>query len=179
MERFKEFDKITLPDNRNNYYVMINRETGEQSKFGLEDLYNQIKLIELRDSVPEDIRSQFNIARNISLYSWFCYPFHNVADMKTFSTLEMALRNRLGKKDNFFNLIDMAVKQGLIKNKHFRHRKEYLTNSESTSYVEQLPKFISHFRNDYAHGSTMLLDISIMNLCVCADFINQLFNKDL
>ncbi|MGA2092660.1 MAG: hypothetical protein ABSH16_04535 [Sedimentisphaerales bacterium] len=177
MERLKEFDKITLPDSRNNHYVLTNCKTGEQRKYGLEDHYNQIKSIELRDSVPEDIRSQFNIARNISLYSWFCYPFHNIADMKSFSTLEMALRVRLGKKDNFHNMIEMAVKQGLIKDKHFRHRKEYGTNSESTTYVEQLPDIISRFRNDYAHGSNTLDDLSIINLCVCADFINQLFNK--
>jgi hypothetical protein len=165
MEELKKLEEITLPDSRNTHYVLINRQTGQQRKYRLEDLH---------------VRSQFNVARNISLYSWFCYPFHNIADMKTFSTLEMALRVKLKKQNtrtSLFHLIGISVKQGLIKDKHFSHIRAKLTNLESTCYVESLPKLISSLRNNWAHGSTMLYDASAMNLRICADFINQIFDK--
>ena len=100
--------------------------------------------------------------------------------MKTFSTLEMALRLKLKKQDtrtSLFHLIEMSVKQGLIKDKHFSHIRKQLTDLESTSYVENLSKRIALFRNDRAHGSTMLYPGAIMNLHICADFINQIFDK--
>ena len=177
MEELKKLEEITLPDSRNTHYVLINRQTGQQRKYRLEDLHGVVKSIELNEDVPEDVRSQFNVARNISLYSWFCYPFHNIADMKTFSTLEMALRVKLKKQNtrtSLFHLIGISVKQGLIKDKHFSHIRAKLTNLESTCYVESLPKLISSLRNNWAHGSTMLYDASAMNL---ADFINQIFDK--
>ena len=180
MEELKKLEEITLPDSRNTHYVLINQQTGQQRKYCLQDLYDVVKSIEIRDDVPEDVRSQFNVARNISLYSWFCYSFHNVADMKIFSTLEMALRIKLCREDSrdgLFNLIEMSVKRGLIKDRHFSHIRAQLTNLESSSYVENLPKLIAYFRNDGAHGSTMLYDGAIMNLRICADFINQIFDK--
>ena len=145
MEQLKKLEEINLPDRRSDSFVICNQQTGQQRKYQLEDLYREVKSIELNECVPEDVRSQFNVARNTALYSWFCYPFHNVADMKTFSTLEMALRLKLKKQDtrtSLFHLIEMSVKQGLIKDKHFSHIRKQLTDLESTSYVENLSKRI-------------------------------------
>jgi len=180
MEELKKIEEITLPDRRNNHIVVINPQTGQQRNCQFEDIYRQVKSIELNETVPENVRSQFNVARNIALYSWFCYPFHMVSELKTFSTLEMALKIKLKQENNdsigLFDLIVMSVKRNLIKDKHFSHIREHLTDPESTSYVEQLPELISNFRNDYAHGSMTLYDGPIMNLRICADFINQIFD---
>jgi hypothetical protein len=178
MEQLKKFEDITQPDRRNNHLVVLNLEGG-QKKYGLEDLYQEVNSISLNEEVPEDIRSQFNVARNLALYTWFCYPFHNIADMKAFSTLEMSLKIRIDdpKVRGLCKLIKKAIDKGLIKDRHFSHIKGQVTNPESICYVEQLPEIIPDLRNDVAHGSTMLYPSSIMNLRICADFINQLFNK--
>lgn len=47
-----------------------------------------VAIITLSDSVPKEIVSQFNIARNLAVYSWFSYSFHQVSEMKAFSAVE-------------------------------------------------------------------------------------------
>ena len=42
------------------------------------------------------MRQLFETAKNVSLYSWFVYRFHQVAEQVAFSALEMALRERSG-----------------------------------------------------------------------------------
>jgi len=181
MEEVKRLEEITLPDNRNSYFKIINRETGHQREYRLEDLYEEIKSLELHDAVPDDVRSQFNVARNLSLYTWFSYSFHSVSVFKAFSTLEMALRIRLGesKKGTYLKaLIKDAVKRGLIKDRYFSHIKENIVDPQSTSYVEGLEDALAGLRNIDAHGSTMLGPWSVINLRICADFINRLFGKN-
>jgi len=181
MEEFKKFKEITSPDNRNIYFVIINQQTGKRREYGLEDLYEQIKLIELHDVVPEDIRSQFNVARNLSLYTWFCYSFHNVSTLKAYSTVEMALRIRLDKPEkdrpSLMKMMREAINRGLIKDKYFGHIMEQSLASQSKPFVEVLPDAIAYLRNLNAHGSTTLGPWSVMVLRICADIINQLFDK--
>jgi hypothetical protein len=90
----------------------------------------------------------------------------------------MALRIKFDKnKVGLKRLLIEAVKSGLIKDRGFRNVKNSLKNPESTQYVEQLPELIPRFRNELAHGSTMLNDSVFFNLQICADFINQLFTE--
>ena len=92
METLKKFEEINLPDRRNKYYVIINRESGEKRNLELKDFYFEIESIKINDEAPEQIRSQFNIARNLAIYTWFCYPFHQISEMKAFSTVDYALK---------------------------------------------------------------------------------------
>ncbi len=178
MEKPKKFEEITLPDVRNTCYVIINRESGEKRGLSLEDIYKAVESVELHEDVPDDVRSQFNVARNLAIYTWFCYSFHQVSELKAFSTLELALKIKFGKdKGGFKALLKEAVKSGLIKDKGFRNIREALKDADSTSYVDKLPELMPRFRNDLAHGSTMLHAGSFINLQICADFINQLFSK--
>jgi len=181
MEEFKKFEEITLPDNRNTYFVIINQQTGERREYGLKDLYEEIKLTELHEVVPEDIRSQFNVARNLSLYTWFCYSFHNVSTLKTYSTVEMALRIRLDKPEkdrpSLWKMMKEAINKGLIKDRHFGHIMEQSLDGQPKPFVEDLPDAIAYLRNLEAHGSTALGPWSLMVLRICADIINQLFDK--
>ncbi len=180
MEELKKLEYIILPDSRNSSFVLLNRQTGQQRKYCLEDLYREVESTELHGYVPEEVRSQFNVARNLAIYTWFCYSFHNVSILKAFSTVEMALRIRLGKSDTregLRKLIKNAVDAGLIKDGHFSHIKGKITDPESTSYVESLPDVMARLRNVDAHGSTNLYPGSVLNLRICADFINQIFGK--
>lgn len=181
MEELKKLEEITLPDNRNTFFVIINQQTGQRREYGVEDLYREIKLIELHKVVPEDIRSQFNVARNLSLYTWYCYSFHNVSTLKAYSTVEMALRIRLDKheedKTPLRKMMREAVDKGLIKDRHFGHIMEQSVDSQSKPFIEILPDAIAYLRNLDAHGSTALGPWSVMILRICADIINQLFDK--
>ena len=44
--------------------------------------------------MPNEVSQLFETAKNISLYSWFVYRFHQVAELISYSALEMALRER-------------------------------------------------------------------------------------
>ena len=181
MEKLKKLEEVTLPDNRNTFFVIINQQTGERREYGVEDLYGEIKLIELHEVAPEDIRSQFNVARNLSLYTWFCYSFHNVSTLKAYSTVEMALRIRLDKpekdKTSLRKMMREAVDKGLIKDRHVGHIMEQSLDSQSKPFVEVLPDAIAYLRNLDAHGSTAHVPWSVIVLRICADIINQLFDK--
>ena len=178
MEKFKKLGDIDHPDMRNTLWVVVNQETGQQRKLNLSDIYKSVELIDLGERVPDDVRSQFNVAKNLAIYTWYCYSFHQISELKAFSTLEMALRRKFGKDEQQLGLkklLEMAVESGLIKDRGFSHISETLKNPDSTAYTEQLPDLIPKFRNNLAHGSCTLHPYSVFNLQICADFINQLF----
>lgn len=175
MEEFKNLTDLVNPDQRNQFLVLSNKVTGDQRSLSLEDVYSSIESIRLIDSVPDEIVSQFNVAKNLSVYSWFCYSFHQVADLKAFSATECALRSSLGKEDDTLKkLLKTAVDKGLLNDENFSHLKELETGG---AWVRELPEVLRELRNKLAHGSSNLYPGSSTNLRICADIINQLFSK--
>lgn len=73
MEQFIAFKQILEPDSRNLHFVVENSTTGNQRSMTIGDVYHAVEGITLREEVPDDIRSQFNIAKNLAIYSWFSY----------------------------------------------------------------------------------------------------------
>ncbi|MDP3298033.1 MAG: hypothetical protein Q8N09_10700 [Thermodesulfovibrionia bacterium] len=179
MEKFKALDQIYQADARSLYFSIVDRETGEYRPLELKDIYETVASVELSPSVPEDVRSQFNVAKNLAVYTWFSYSFHQISELKAFSTLEMALKLKFGKgKNSFKDLIKKSIASGLIKDKGFSLITETLEDEDSMEYSKALPDVIPYLRNELAHGSTMLHPGSITNLAICADFINQLFQNE-
>jgi len=175
MEEFTKLNEIFEPDDRNLHYVITNQETGETRYLTFKDTYEKIKGIELDYVVPDKIKSQFNIAKNLAVYSWYEYSFHQISEMKAFSTTEDALKCVLGKNSKgFCSLLKKAVNMGLIKDSGFYHILEP-DDPESIEYSQKLPKLISNFRNNLAHGGTTLYPSAIHNLLICRDVINQLY----
>ena len=95
--------------------------------------------INLHESVPDDIRIQFETTKNLYLYAWFVYRFYPVAKHHAYTCLELALRQRFeaellaaGDKKREFGpglkrLLEYAVKNGYLKNEDFelwRHHTE-------------------------------------------------------
>lgn len=79
----KPLEKICDPDER------------QKASFGtLEELHSALADIEVCEGAPLDVRQLFETAKNLSLYSWFVYRFHQVAELVSFAALEMALRER-------------------------------------------------------------------------------------
>jgi len=71
------------------------REGGWVRSITQQDRHEFIAAYDLNPAVPEDIRVQFDTARNLYLYAWNVYRFHVVAEHQALSTLELALRTRL------------------------------------------------------------------------------------
>jgi hypothetical protein len=65
----------------------------------LSDIHSVLTEIVLHNRVPSNVRQLFETAKNVSLYSWFAYRFHQVSEMVAFSALEMALRERTGNAE--------------------------------------------------------------------------------
>lgn len=54
-----------------------------------------LSTLALDEAVPEHVRTHFETAKNVLLYSWCVYRFHMVAELYALSTLEFAFRERL------------------------------------------------------------------------------------
>lgn len=179
METLKKLEELGNPDERNLRYIQVNYTTGEQRTLEIKDIYSAVERVKLSAKVPEKIQSQFNVAKNLAIYSWFAYSFHQISDMKAFSTVEMALRDRLGEhRYSFKGLIKKAVNLGLINDSGFHHIEES-KNVTTNEYSAKLPEIMPYLRNSLAQGSTTLHPGSAGNLAICADFINQLYENEL
>lgn len=174
MEELKSFATLLAPDERWAYFGQRNTSTNEVTPVALNDRYQSIAEISLSTAAPEDVKSQFNIALMLGVYAWLYYPFHQVAELKAFSTVEMALRLRFPEARGSLNkLLLSAVENGAIVDKGFSHIEAY--DEDTTRYAKQLPSVVAALRNELAHGSAMLNPGSLFTLRNCAEIINQLF----
>ncbi|HKO98126.1 MAG TPA: hypothetical protein VJU86_14105 [Pyrinomonadaceae bacterium] len=98
MEQLKALEEVCQPDVRYRNRVDLDLTTGAVSETTIQSLYSVIEPIRLNKKVPEELRNHFEVAGNLALYSWFVYPFNVVAAMHAYSTLEMALKQKVGKK---------------------------------------------------------------------------------
>ena len=133
--------------------------------------------ITFNHNVPEEIHSRFNIAKNLYVYSWYCYPFHQIAELKALSTLEKSLRIKLNSGTTLAPLIKKAINQGFITDQHFVSNPRINKTQDSTEHVWFLFDYLPKYRNDLAHGSNMLHPWSSHTLITCSDFINGLFHE--
>lgn len=171
IENLKKFDEVTTIDLQNTFLPLTNRETKEQLNISLEEWYRQIESIKVHEDVPEIIRSEFNVTRNLAVYSWFCHSFHQVCKTKAFSTLEFALMKKYNSdlefdgKSDLQKLLEKAVNDGLLKG--------------SDVLLKELPDLICKFRNDIRRGSNALLNNSLFILKTCSELINQVYSKQI
>jgi hypothetical protein len=117
-ESFKRLEEVDQPDSRNAGYFAVNVLTGKSRKLDLEDYYRAIAPISMGSSVPEHIRDSFTTAKHLALYSWYVYRFHTASQLQAYTTLEYALRERLGhaetQRRGLRRLLSMAIEQGLV-----------------------------------------------------------------
>lgn len=172
MESLKPINEVTEPDVRNTYFV-VRDATTETRKLTLADIHEAAGQIVLHNGVPEHIRNHFAQAQNLTVYSWFFYPFNVTAQFMAFVTVEFALKHRLNSTASFTHLIRRAVGEGLIRDEGFAIARHGLPSEQK--YVETLAEVMPKLRNELAHGSNMLHNNSLSSLRICAEFINQLY----
>jgi hypothetical protein len=162
MERLKPRDEVLLPDVRYRNRINLDHSTDKVEEMTIDTIYDELETVRLSYTAPDAVRSHFEIARNLIVYSWFVYSFNVVAAMQAFASLEMALRDITGEEETAFkNLLD----------KVFKGRK--LVSAFGPPI--ELSKAISKLRNDLAHGGPTLHGQGLALVGMCADLINELY----
>lgn len=171
METFKAYEEIKRIDEGHRLLAQV---TGYL--ISLPKLHAALKEIELHEGVPEEIRGQFNVARNMALYTYFHYAMAPEVQMKTYSVIELALKQRLPSqaRRGLATLLQAAVATGLLQDSGFRHIAE---PDPTNVYCKQLVKVLPALRNSAAHGSTNLTPDCVGHIEKCADLVNQLFER--
>jgi hypothetical protein len=123
-----------------------------------------------------------------------------VAELHAIASVEFALKIKSGKKRTCLKaLLNFAIQKKWIQDSGFKYwpvSQETLiqrTTADSyrpskqkadpdsdnlQAYCKILSDSLPYFRNDFAHGSTMLYPTGVATLAICADIINQLFKKE-
>lgn len=113
----KPVDWITQPDPRH-----------DGSRGTLELLHANLNGIQLHAGVPMHVRQLFETAKNLSLYSWFVYRFHPIAQLIGYASLERALKERVAHerrietdtvRETLSPLMELAATRGWLKNERF------------------------------------------------------------
>lgn len=162
------------------------------------------KYASLHTGVPERVKSQFEVARNLMLYTYFVFEFQTQAELQAYATLEFALRNKFGnptreiKKGNKTKTVPLMLGELLqraIDEKLFQPERLSSwgwTNETRKSFAKTMGhefdpisaedwlKFVQQHivgqRNHIAHGNPHLhLPFSFCQVERCADIINALF----
>lgn len=169
MEELRSLEALGEIDER---HILLGQIRGRI--FDKNSLHAAVSAIEINESAPDEIRSQFNVARNLALYSYYCYSFAPVVQAATFTIIEFALKIKDGSTDRQMlkRLLKKAVDNDWICDSGFRHLKNPSANNE---YCRSLVELIPCMRNDFAHGTNQLTPHFMDHLSICADFVNQLF----
>lgn len=169
MEGFKSLEELTEMDDKH-------RLLGAVCGFipSLKGMHSYLSKEVLNDEVPDVIKGQFNVAKNMALYSYFFYALAPEVHLKTYTVIEHALRLKTNPKKTMMlkALINHAVSQRWIKDSGFRHIENPSLDNE---WCKSMVGVISNLRNSQSHGSSMLVGDCLHHISSCADFVNQLF----
>lgn len=171
MEEFKSINELTQIDEKHELMVDI---CGYLPS--LKRMHEYLSKEVLNDDVPDEIKNQFNVARNMAIYSYYFYSISAEVHLKTYILIEYALRIKINpeKKLTFKQLLGIAIGEKLISDKGFRCIDN---SSENNEWCKSLVELIPDLRNPMAHSPGLLVGDCLHHISVCADFINQLFPK--
>ena len=167
----KPASKLLESDPRRASEVIVNPVTGVTRPVEATDFHGIVAGIELNAAAPTVIREQFDLARNVFVYSWFVYEMATLAEKQAYATVEMALREKArqsgknGRRD-LRVLIQDAERYGWLKRTDF---------GDGERPFHPLDAIVM-LRNDLAHGSDRLMPIGSLDMMeLCAEIINRLF----
>lgn len=199
-DTLKPLETICEADPRQAAFGRLDRGATSTRSKTIEDHYSDVLLTALPDHAPEDIRTHFDIARNLLLYSWFVWRFAWAAQLYAYASLELALRRRASNDD----AIDQDSLPGLGRLLRIdverldeyieldRNQREALDRwlqvypegdlalnwapqVDPAKYTAMLARSIPYFRNELAHGTTSLWGNPLGTIIRCRDLIAQVF----
>jgi hypothetical protein len=169
MEEFKSLEELTEMDEKHRLMGAICGSVPS-----LKGIHKYLSKETLNDEVPEEVRGQFNVAKNMAIYSYYFYALAPEVHLKTYTIIEHALRLKANPKKPMMlkALINHAVSQRWIKDSGFRHIDNPSADNE---WCKSMVDVMSSLRNSKAHGSSMQVGDCLPHISSCADFVNQLF----
>ncbi len=187
---FKPVEEILTPSIGSQILVLISSD-GTQRQATIEDFHARIAEAELNQRVPDEVRSIFETAKNVLLYSWYAHEMCMSAKLTALIAIEYALRykatqkgiERVGpkkgrpvKKAMLKELFELAIAREWVYNSDFAR----FHDNKSENYLETIKGSIIDFRNDLAHGTTTLLQHTTVAwfFSVYACLINVLFPNE-
>lgn len=156
-DEFKPLAEVLLSDVRQTHWIKLHSD-GTARGIQLEDLHKQMSELNLNANIQEDVRTGFETARNLYLYSWFVYRFQTVAELQAYATLELALGKRieaeglreiknLGPRLKFAREKEWLIADGIrIYRERAEQRKRHVAEQD-----EFFKEFLQHEQN--ARGS--------------------------
>ena len=154
VQMLKPLHSLHEPDDRFRYLSIHDASSGHLRAIRVEDLHAEMRPLELHSSVPNEIRQQFDLARNTYLYSWFAYDLAALAEQHTYVVLEMALKHRAkaepSKPSGLNSLLELALKRGWLRAEDLEMPGS--PTAQPLSFLEVLPKL----RNRLVHGDMHL-----------------------
>ena len=180
METLKEYSELLKADPRQPAFVIANDTKGLMKAIKLRDYHDIAKRSLLHQGVPSEVSYHFENARNLLVYSYYYYPFYSMAQFFAFIAVEAALRIKAGKpKRGFTSLFREAVRKKWIRDEGFTlgGPRKSLADAVPRSFCDVLSESIPRLRNTFAHGELLLINNGATTMQICAELINQLFQK--
>lgn len=150
---WKDKQSILEPDIRFLNMVAGNADGTMIRPFEIGDLYDLVAPLKLAETVPEELRGQFDLARCVFVYSWFAYEMATMAEQHVLTVVEAAIKHRAkiensGLKDHpgLRKAIKHAIEHGWLLEDEFR------LNVKLTAL-----DIMVMTRNDLMHGNPHLL----------------------
>jgi hypothetical protein len=158
--------------------MVIVPASGHKRPLQMSDLHSLVAPISLSADVPDEIRHEFDTARNAFVYSWYVYEFATLAEIRCFAALELALRRRLDpssanttKSPGLSRLLKTATESGLLRREDFQMPSP-AGSGEMACSLDLLPML----RNHIAHGNIQLLpQATPNNMQLCAEVIEAIY----
>ncbi len=145
-DQLKLFDEIHKPDIRF-------KNWGNYSDQRV--LYNEIAKIELSPKAPKEIRIEFDLARNVFVYSHHSYRLTSVAAQIALGALEKALMIRFkdeykkerGNKISFSSILNFCIETRRLTSEFFLHssyadREMLYEKYKKSTYIKELNEYL-------------------------------------
>jgi hypothetical protein len=196
---FKKREDVLKEAEINKAFQFLQPDGSSRSRT-FDEWYDAIAEIRLHDNVPERIRSYFDVAKNIVLYSWFSYEMGPVADLYSCTLVEKALRIKYDCEDkhyiSFASLLKKAIddkilndsgfyipSNSIVRDIRFENDeivfKEYVRTQEELetcqAYIKPICESLPKARNYMAHGNGVIYPGVRLTLKVNSEIINMLF----
>ena len=170
MEEFKSLDQLTKVDPQH----VLN--DAKDSPLSLENMHQLLANEMLSVHVPNEIQDQFNIIKNMALYSFFCYPLAIEVQLKSYSLIEFALKLKIRPKQPMMlkALLEHALNQQWISDNGFRHIEQVSADNQGCQLlINQISRLTS--LGQLGSNIQMGKETCIEHIRICCDFLNQLF----
>lgn len=171
----KALAEILNPDARQAAFASL--ANGVLRPWEIRGYHELLEAIQVMDIVPEAVREQFEVARNLMLYGWFVYEFYTVGGTQALASLEFGLREAYTVSANAGGAdVGSKTRRGLTRYIRWAKESELLPDGLLRHRIESL---IPSLRNQLAHGGRTLLDFgtAVFQLEVTADMLNMVYSK--